>query len=316
MLRTAVIGTGYLGRFHAQKYARLPECQLVGVADIDEAAGQAVAQENNTRYFQDYRKLIGLVDAISVAVPTCLHHQVASDFLEAGVHVLVEKPMTSSLDQADDLIKLARQKQLILQIGFLERFNRALDSITPLITQPRFIEAHRLAGFKPRSMDINVIMDLMIHDLDIILSLINEPLVNIAANGTKVLSDSIDIAQARLTFANGCVANVTASRISQKSKRKLRIFQESSCVCVDFQALKMSHFQKGSGELFPGIPNIECQEQSYDCEGDDKDALKREIKDFLACIRESRPPRVSGEGSRKVLEVACRISEIISENKI
>lgn len=310
MLRTAVIGTGYLGRFHAQKYAQLATSQLVGVADINEISGQAVAAQCNTRYHRDYRQLIGHVDAVSVVVPTSLHYQVASDFLKAGVHVLVEKPITSCLVQAQNLIDLARKQNLILQVGFLERFNAALNHIDPLIKRPRFIESHRLAGFKPRSMDINVIMDLMIHDLDIVLNLVSSPLEHIAANGTKVLSDSVDIAQARLTFTDGCVANITASRISQKPKRKMRIFQEDSCICVDFQELKMNHFFKGSGELYPGIPNIECLEQTYD----DRDALKREICDFLCCVSQSDDPRVSGEDGRRVLEVACRISEIISES--
>ena len=311
MLKTAVIGTGYLGKFHAQKYACLPNSQLVGVVDTNENCGRAIAQQCNTRYYSDYRELIDQVDAVSIAVPTSLHHQVACDFLEAGVHVLVEKPITSCLVQAREMVELAQKQQLVLQVGFLERFNMALSQINPLIKSPRFIESHRLAGFKPRSMDINVIMDLMIHDLDIVLNLVDSPLQQIAANGTNVLSDSVDIAQARLTFANGCVANITASRISQKSKRKMHIFQEESCICVDFQDLKVNHFFKGNGELYPGIPNIECHEKSYE----DRDALRLEIEDFLRCVEHSGNPRVSGEDGCRVLEVACRISEIISESR-
>ena len=311
MLRTAVIGTGYLGRFHAQKYAQLAGCQLIGVADINEDSGRAVAAECNTHYFKDYRQLMGQVDAVSIVVPTSLHFQVARDCLKAGIHVLVEKPITSHLWQAEELIALARKQERVLQVGFLERFNAALGEIRPLIKQPRFIESHRLAGFKPRSMDINVVMDLMIHDLDIVLNIVESPLKHIAANGTKVLSDSIDIAQARLTFEDGCVANITASRISQKSKRKMRVFQDCSCVSVDFQTLTMSHFQKGSGELYPGIPNIECDEKQYK----NSDALKSEIQDFLHCVERSETPKVTGEDGRRVLEVACRISEIISESK-
>ena len=310
MLKTAVIGTGYLGKFHARKYAQLANSELVGVADISEACGRAVAAECNTCYYPDYRELLNRVDAVSVVVPTSLHHRVACDFLRAGVHVLVEKPITSCLIQAQEMVELARKQQVVLQVGFLERFNAALSQIDPLIKSPKFIESHRLAGFKPRSMDINVIMDLMVHDLDIVLNLVDSSLEQIVANGTKVLSDSVDIAQARLTFANGCVANITASRISQKTKRKMHIFQEDSCICVDFQDLKMNHFFKGSGELYPGIPNIECQEQRYD----DRDALRLEIEDFLHCAQHSCNPRVSGEDGRRVLEVACRISEIISEN--
>ena len=308
MLRTAVIGTGYLGKYHAQKYAGLSHCQLVGVADTDISAGQSVASDFNTQYYRDHRQLIGKVDAVSVVVPTSMHHCIASDFLSAGVHVLVEKPIASCLNQAEEMVRLAKQNNLVLQVGFLERFNAALGDVHSLLNRPRFIESHRLAAFKPRSMDINVVMDLMIHDLDIILSLIDSPLLDIAANGASVLSKSIDIAQARLTFSDGCVANVTASRISQESKRKMRVFQEDSCICVDFQKLKMSHFFKGTGELYPGIPNIECREQEYD----DNDALKKEIEDFLLCVRLSNSPKVSGEDGRKVLEVACDISNMIA----
>ena len=242
MLRTAVVGTGYLGKFHAQKYALLPDCQLVGVADVNEDSGRFIARECATEFYADYQHLMGKVDAVSIAVPTTLHHQVSKDFLKAGVHVLVEKPITTSLDEADELVKLARKKDLVLQVGCLERFNEALSEVGPLLKEPRFIESHRLAGFKPRSMDINVVMDLMIHDLDIVLSLVNKPLIDVVANGTAVLSDSVDIAQARLTFSGGCVANITASRISQKTKRKMHIFQEQSCICIDFQALNLSHF--------------------------------------------------------------------------
>ena len=311
MLRTAVIGTGYLGKFHAQKYAVLPESTLVGVVDINEQNGRPVAEQCATDYFKDHRELLGEVDAVSVVVPTSMHHSIASDFLKAGVHVLVEKPITVSLNQAWDLVQLARKKKLVLQVGCLERFNLALTDVGALLKSPRFIESHRLAEFKPRSMDINVIMDLMIHDLDIILDLVNSPVVDIAANGTSVLTQSLDIAQARLTFGSGCVANITASRISRKCKRKMHIFQEDSCICVNFQNLKMSHYFKGEGEMFPGIPQIESQESSYS----DGDSLRREIQDFLRCVTESRAPRVSGVDGCRVLELANAISDMIGRDQ-
>lgn len=307
MLRTAVVGTGYLGKFHALKYALLPGCRLVGVADINEDSGRVVARKCATEFFADYHQLLGKVDAVSIAVPTLLHHQVSRDFLMAGVHVLVEKPITSSLKESHELVQIAREKELVLQVGCLERFNAALSGVGSLLNKPRFIESHRLAEFKPRSIDINVVMDLMIHDLDIILSLVNQPLLGVVANGTAVLTDSIDIAQARLTFSGGCVANVTASRISQSTKRKMHIFQEKSCICIDFQSLNMSHFYKGRGEMFPGIPNIECDALTYK----DSDSLRREIEDFLNCVRHSRAPRVSGEDGQRALELATRISGII-----
>ena len=307
MLRTAVIGTGYLGTFHAHKYSQIPGCRLVGVADIDHHCGQKVAGQCNTEYFRCHKALLDKVDAVSIAVPTCFHHEIARDFLDAGVHVLVEKPMTTSVSQAKDLVNIARKKKLILQVGFLERFNAALGNVAPLLKRPKFIESHRLAGFKPRSMDINVVMDLMIHDLDIILDIVGTPLASISANGTPVLSESIDIAQARLTFEGGCVANLTASRISHKSKRKIRIFQEDSCIYVDFKELKTAYFYKSSKEIYPGIPKIECREKSYV----DDDQLKKEIEDFLHCVSHCRMPKAAGEQGQKALDVACQISNII-----
>ncbi|WP_330924463.1 Gfo/Idh/MocA family oxidoreductase [Candidatus Sororendozoicomonas aggregata] len=311
MLRTAVVGTGYLGAFHAQKYSQLPASLLVGVADINPSQGQKVAGECNTTYFPDHKALLDKVDAVSIAVPTCMHHAIARDFLEAGVHVLVEKPITTTVAEAKELVSLAHKKQLVLQVGFLERFNAAIDSVIPELVEPRFIESHRLAGFKPRSIDINVVMDLMIHDLDIILSLVDSPVINIVANGTPVLTNTVDIAQARLTFNNGCVANVTASRISQNSKRKMHIFQKTGCICVDFQELKTRFFSKGDNEVFPGIPTIQCQEQQFR----DDDPLKKEIDDFLQCITCRRSPKASGEQGAKALDIACQISNIIAQGQ-
>ncbi len=311
MLRTAVVGTGYVGVFHAQKYSQLPTSKLVGVADVNPYQGQKVARECNTTYFPDYKALLDKVDAVSIAVPTCMHHAITRDFLEAGVHVLVEKPITSTLAEAKELISLACERKLVLQVGFLERFNAVLGNGVLQLNNPRFIESYRLAGFKPRSMDINVVMDLMIHDLDIILSLVDSTVIDIAANGTNVLTDSIDIAQARLTFNNGCVANITASRISQKCKRKMHIFQETGCICLDFQNLKTSFFSKGDNELFPGISDIQCQEQQFT----DDDPLKKEIDDFLQCITCKRRPKACGEQGAKALDIACRISDIILQGR-
>lgn len=308
MLRTAVIGTGYLGRFHAQKYAQLPDNQLIGVADIDKEQGQKVADECGTHYFDDYRELLAQVDAVSIAVPTCHHYAVAVDCLRAGVHVLIEKPICDNTAHSRQLVDLARKQSLTIQVGFLERFNPVLTDVHPLVQAPRFIESHRLAGFKPRSMDINVVMDIMIHDLDIILDLVDSEIVQIAANGACVLSDSVDIAQARIAFASHCVANITASRISEKSKRKMRIFQHDACISVDFQNLLMKHYYKGSGEMYPGIPAIENCEFSYG----DSDSLKHEIADFIRCVRLRKPPRVDGESGHRALEVATRISTIIA----
>ncbi len=308
MLRTAVVGTGYLGKFHAQKYASLASSHLVGVADIDQNCGRRVAQECGTQYFYNYRDLIGQIDAVSVVVPTVMHHQISSDFLRAGVHVLVEKPIAANLPQAQEMIELARQQNLVLQVGFLERYNAALGSISDKLTKPRFIESHRLASFKPRATDVNVIMDLMIHDLDIILNIVDSPLIDIAANGSAVLSDTIDIAQARLSFADGCVANLTASRISQESKRKMHIFQNAACICLDFQASRVSHFFKATEQA--NVPAIQCEERCFA----NSDALKMEIEDFLHCVAAASPPRASGEDGKKALNAANHISDIIACN--
>lgn len=307
MLKTAVIGTGYLGSFHAHKYTQIPNCHLVGVVDTNPDNGRRVAQQCQTRYYPHHQALLGQVDAVSVVVPTAFHYEIVRDFLQAGSHVLVEKPMSQHVHQAQELAQIARAKKRVLQVGFLERFNAAFTAVAPLIKKPRFIESHRLTEFKQRAMNINVVMDLMIHDLDIVLELVRSPLAHIAANGAAVLSSSVDIAQTRLTFQCGCVANITASRISHKSKRKLRVFQEASCIYVDFQALKTSYFYKGQDELFPGIPRIECQEQSYS----DDDALKKEIEDFIHCIHHSRRPRATGEEGRRALELAWQISRLI-----
>lgn len=309
-LKTAVIGVGYLGRFHAQKYANLSGSNLVAVVDANAEQGQAVADELGCQYFNDHHQLIGKVDAVSIAAPTTLHHQIASDLLEAGIHVLVEKPMTVTLAEADDLIAKATANNAVLQVGHLLRFHAAILDLDSVLTSPTFIEAHRLAPYKPRATDVNVVLDLMIHDIDIILSLVDSDVVDIQASGTNVLSDTMDICNVRLTFANGCVANVTASRISMKTERKLRIFQEAGYVSVDFQEHSRAHFYIGDGEMFPGVPNIDSKQSQYQ----PGDELKAEIESFLTCIRTGQKPLVSGEAGRRALDVATRITELVVGN--
>lgn len=306
-LRTAVIGVGYLGKFHADKYADLPNSELVAIADPSEEHGKACADKHGVEWIQDYKDLIGKVDAVSIAAPTTLHHRIAKELLEAGIHVLVEKPITVTLDEADELIRIARSKGLTLQVGHLERFNAAVLDLEPVLKTPKFIEAHRLAPYKPRATDVNVVLDLMIHDIDIILDIVNSEVTDIAASGTNVLSESTDICNVRLSFANGCVANVTASRISMKSERKMRIFQEQSCITVDFQDRVLSHYHTGEGEMFPGVPNIENEQKTYT----DGDALRAEIESFLNCIVNKTEPLVSGEAGRRALDVATQISQLI-----
>lgn len=308
MIRTAVIGVGYLGRFHAQKYAALPESELVAVADVDLEAAQRVADECGTRAVADYRELFGQVDAVSIVVPTQLHYEVARECLENDIHVLVEKPITATVAQADELIELADRRGRVLQVGHLERFNSAVMALDEALAKPLFIESHRLAPFNPRGADVNVVLDLMIHDIDIIQNLVRSPIMEIDANGVSVLTKQIDIANARLKFENGCVANVTASRVSVKPQRKMRIFQNDAYIGIDFQDKTLSIHRTGEGEMFPGIPEITSEETAFES----SDAIMAEIGAFLDSIATGKPPAVSGHDGRQALATAIRISELVN----
>ncbi len=310
-LRTAVVGVGYLGKFHAQKYASLEGSQLVGVVDNNAENAQAIAAEHGVEAFTDHRDLFGKVDAVSIVTPTTLHHKIAKEFLNQGIHVLVEKPITVTPEEARDLIQTAKENNCILQVGHLERFNAAMLDLDTVLHNPRFIEAHRLAPYKPRATDVDVILDLMIHDIDIILSTVRSELIDIDVSGTKVLSNATDIANARLTFANGCVANVTASRISLKSERKMRIFQPDAYMSVDFQNRIFSYHCKGEGEMFPGVPDINSTENIYE----DGDALQTEIAAFIDCAKNGSEPLVSGEDGLRALETATRITQMLKEQE-
>ena len=306
-IKTAVIGTGYLGKFHAQKYAALETSELVAVVDTDETVAGHIAGEHHCRALSDYRELFGHVDAVSIAAPTQSHYEIARDCLNQGIHVLVEKPITVTVAEADELIDLAAKKKCVLQVGHLERFNPAMLALDEILREPVFIESHRLAPFKLRATDVNVVLDLMIHDIDILLNLVNAEVVDIAAKGARVLSGSTDIANARLTFSNGCVANVTASRVSLKSERRMRIFQNDAYITVDFQNRVLSHHYKGDGESEPGIPRIESRESVFE----EADALRSEIASFLDAVNGHTSPLVSGEDGRRALQTALRISDIL-----
>lgn len=305
ILRTAVIGVGYLGNFHAQKYASLDHVELVGVVDADMARATEVASACGCKAFSDYQSLLGQVDAVSVVVPTQMHHQVAKDFLEAGVHVLIEKPVTVTVEQADELIALADTKKLVLQVGHLERFNPVLMAAGEALTGPLFVDSVRIAPFKPRGTDVNVVLDLMIHDIEIIQHLVKSPVASIDAVGAPVLTGEEDIANARITFKNGCVANVTASRISFKSERKMRIFQRDSYLTLDFQNKKLMIAKKGSGEMLPGVPNISIHEEEFG----QSDPLLEEVSSFVSAINQGTLPLVSGTDGRMALETALTINK-------
>ncbi|NEZ05046.1 Gfo/Idh/MocA family oxidoreductase [Wenzhouxiangella sp. XN201] len=307
LTQCAVIGVGYLGRFHARKYAELPGAELVAVVDIDEQAARQSAQDCGCRAVTDYRDVIGQVDAVSIAVPTVRHFDIARDFLDAGVHVLLEKPIASTLDEARTLTRLARERGVVFQIGHLERFNAAFANLGGFELNPLFIESHRVAPFKPRGTDVSVVLDLMIHDIDLILGMVKSPVRSLAANGTPVLSDDIDIVNARLEFENGCVANVTSSRVSVKSERRMRIFQPEAYISVDFQNCGLAIHRIGDREMFPGVPEILREESSFE----NNDPLKCEIESFLSALRDGTPVVVTGEDGLLALETAMRISALV-----
>ncbi len=303
-IRTAVIGVGYLGRFHAQKYAQNPASTLVAVVDPDAGARERVAGELATAALADYRQLLGKVDAVSVVTPTPAHFEIAAAFLQAGAHVLVEKPITELPAEARDLVALARTHKRVLQVGHLERFNPALRAAEPHLTTPRFIESQRLAPYKERGTDVNVVLDLMIHDIDLIQSITRSEILSVEAIGSPVFSDAIDIANARITFRNGCVANTTASRVSLKSERKLRIFEDSAYLSLDLQQKILTLIRKRSGAPEAGQLPVTIEEASFE----QGDALASEIEAFLAAAMNGTAPLVSGEDGLRALETALQIT--------
>ena len=304
-LRAAVIGVGYLGRFHAQKYASLDDVDLVGVVDASRERAEEVAAEVGTAAFTDYRRLLDSVDLVSIVVPTQHHYPVARDCLEAGCHILLEKPITQSVEEADHLIRLAEDRGLVFQVGHLERFNPAVLALEGVLKNPLFIESHRLAPFKTRGTDVTVVLDLMIHDIDIILSMVPSEIKLVNSMGVPVLSEEVDIANARLQFENGCVANVTASRVSRDAVRKIRIFQSDAYISIDYQARKISIFRKDDGGVpVPGLPNVSMEEKSFE----QSDALLAEIRAFVDAVRDGTAPVVTGEDGKRALELALQIN--------
>jgi len=304
-IRAAVVGVGYLGRFHAQKYAQLPECSLVGIVDSEPLAATRVAAELQVPAYGDYRALLGKVDAVSVVTPTPTHYDIARAFLESGAHVLVEKPITTTTEQAERLIGAAHQCGRVLQVGHLERFNPAILAAEPLLTRPRFIECHRLAPFRERGTDVNVVLDLMIHDIDLVQMIVGSAVASLEAIGTPVFSSAIDIANARLRFDSGCVANVTASRVSLKTERKLRVFRDDAYLSIDLQQKILTVIRKRVPPAAEGQLPVEIQEQSFE----QGDALLAEIGSFIAALRGERRVLVSGEDGLRALRTAIAITE-------
>jgi len=308
-VRTAVIGVGYLGRFHAQKYAALPACELVAVVDANATNRDAVAAETRCRAVADYRDILGEVDAVSIATPTPLHYPIARECLERGIHVLVEKPITTTLEEARSLVETAARAGRVLQVGHLERFNAAILALAGTLGTPRFVESHRLAPFKERGTDVNVVLDLMIHDIDLIQSLVGSPIVSIDAVGTSVFSAGLDIANARIRYASGCVANTTASRVSMKMERKLRLFQDDAYISIDLQQKVLTVVRKPPQDSDAPRGQVVIEERSYE----QGDALRHEIEAFLHSIRAGTPPVVSGEDGLRALETATRITRMVQD---
>jgi predicted dehydrogenase len=304
-VKVGVIGVGYLGQFHAEKYAALPDVELVGVVDTDPVRAAEIARKLNARSFSEPARLLGQVDAVSIVVPTALHHRVAMQFLEQGVHLLLEKPMTVTLEQADELIEMAATKRVILQIGHIERFNPAVTSVKGLLKSPRYMTAERAAPFTVRCTDVNVVLDLMIHDLDIVTDLAGSEPKEISAAGASVITKEIDMATARIVFHNGCAADVTASRISNEKKRLLRVFDEEGVYISDYQTQKASVSRKG-GNALPELVTSDISTER-------RDTLYEEITAFVRSIQTGSRPLVSGVEGRRALALATRISENINK---
>jgi predicted dehydrogenase len=301
-LRAAVIGVGYLGKFHAQKYAALPDVELVAVADENIARAEEVARAVGCRAVADVHALLGEVDLASIVVPTERHHSVARACLDAGVHILVEKPVTRTLEEADELIGLAASRQRVFQVGHVERFNPAVLAMQRVLEKPLFIESYRLASFKARGTDVDVVLDLMIHDIDIILNLVQSEIIDVRPIGFPVLTDEVDIGHARIEFANGCVANVTASRVSDKAMRKVRVFQHDAYLSIDLHNPKFVCWRRLRND--DGSARLASEEQTFP----QADLLLEEVRAFVDAVRTGKPPLVSGADGKRALEVALRIS--------
>jgi predicted dehydrogenase len=294
----AVVGVGYLGKYHAEKYAATEKAHLVAVVDVDAERAAEIAGGLGTEALTDYRDLFGRVQCVSIAVPTRLHFAIAREFIERGIDALVEKPMTADLGEGRQLVDLAAAKGVVLQVGHLERFNPAIRKLETVIKEPKFVECHRLAPFVERGTDVDVVLDLMIHDIDVIASLVRSPVERVEAVGVPVLTDKPDIANARIKFANGCIANVTSSRVSIKRERKVRFFQPDAYISIDYDQRRAQIFHKPA----PGATWLDIRAENIEIR--EGDALGDEIDSFLDCVRDRSLPLVSGAEGLRALEIA------------
>ncbi len=328
-LKIAVIGTGHLGKEHARIYSEMPEVNLVGVVDTNKDTGEAVAQRCKTKYYSSFEEILNKVDVASVVVPTKSHYEVTKALLNNGIHALVEKPMTGTVSEAEDLIRLSQQNSVILQPGYIERFNPALEAIKKLDVSLKFIECHRLSPFTFRSADIGVVLDLMIHDIDIILYLSKSKVKRIDAVGVNVIADKEDIANARIQFENGCVANITASRVSFEPMRRIRLFSENSYISLDYQKQEALIYRKSPKLTLKsidteskGVSNItDLKNFSFgdmlkieQIKMNNQEPLKKELESFIDCIKNGKQPVVSGEEGIKAIKTAAVIRDEINKS--
>lgn len=308
-IKVGVIGVGYLGRFHAMRWKEVPGVELVGVTDVDQGRAQEIAGEVGCRAFENIGSLLEQAQAVSIVVPTAEHHAVARQALMAGRDVLLEKPITMDLEEADDLIEIGRARKCVFMVGHLERFNPAVRAMIESLSRPAFIEVHRLGMFIERAANIDVVRDLMIHDLDIILSLVRSKIQRISAVGIAVLSDKIDLANARIEFENGSVANLTASRVNPgEAMRKIRVFQPENYISIDYQKKQMAVFNLGKGDDKNPMSRIKIKQVPID----DDDALRTELNAFAQAVKYRGEPPVTGEDGRRALETALLINKEIA----
>jgi len=321
MVKVGVIGVGHLGQHHVRVFKEIPNCELIGIYDQNKERAAEISQRYEVRAFSEYEALLHDIDAIDIAVTTIHHYRLAKIALEKGKHVFIEKPITSNLQEAEELVSLAREKKLKIQVGHIERFNPIVLKIADEIKDPMFIESHRLAPFTPRGSDVSVVLDLMIHDIDLILSFVESDLRDIRASGVCILTPNIDIANARLEFENGAIANVTASRVSLKRERKIRFFQKDAYLSLDFQNKKVTILKKSKDlqkilpEILLGTRTINTDElvdlRQIDSSDITKDALTLELESFIEAIAEDKRPCVDGMAGMKALQVALNIMEKI-----
>jgi predicted dehydrogenase len=303
-IKVGVVGVGYLGKIHAEKYTHIPEAELIGVVDIDRGRCETVAAHTNCQPFFHHRDLLEQVEAVSIAVPTVSHYHIAKDFFLAGINVLLEKPITATVQEAQELNALAKKKGVIFQVGHLERFNGALAAMNGVLQNPLFIESYRLSPFSGRGADVDVVLDLMIHDIDIILSILRAEIEDIEAVGMPLCSSYIDVAHARLRFKDGCVAHISASRIAHERVRKMIILQQDSHLTIDYLKQNLMITRKGE----EGSEGIRAEEIVRE-----REPLEAQLKSFLQSVRERTPPVVSGEDGQRALEVALQIVDVINK---